>query len=91
MATDTRMTIRLEPAVRRKVERFAARQGISMNEALNRLIQCAPDEGASDSRRPRYRLKPRKVGFGFDIANARALAGELADEELLRKMQPRRR
>ena len=90
MANDARMTVRLDPATRRKVERLAAREGISLNEALNRLLQRAPDEGERPARRRRYRLKPRKVGFGFDIARAKALASELSDEETLGKLKARR-
>ncbi len=89
MANDARMTVRLDPATRRKVERLAARQGISLNEALNQLLQRAPDEGERPARRRRYRLKPRKVGFGFDIGRAKILAGELSDEEMLRKVKAR--
>jgi hypothetical protein len=89
MASEARMTVRLDPATRRKVERLAAREGVSLNEALNRLLQRAPDQGEAPARRRRYRLKPRKVGFGFDIANAKRLAGELSDEEALRKLKAR--
>jgi len=32
MANDARMTVRLDLATRRKVERVAAREGISLNE-----------------------------------------------------------
>lgn len=89
MAHDARMTVRLDPATRRKVERLAEREGISMNEALNRLLQRAPEDDAGKPRRRRYRLKPRKVGFGFDIARARELAAEAGDEEALRKLKRR--
>lgn len=90
MADDARMTVRLDSATRRKVERLAAREGISLNEALNRLLQCAPDEEQLPARRRRYRLKPRKVGFGFDIARAKHLAAQMSDEEVLRKRKARR-
>jgi len=90
MASDTRMTVRLDAATRRKVERLAAREGLSLNEALNRLLQRAPELGERSPRRRRYRLKPRKVGFGFDIARARSLAGEMRDERVLRKIKGRR-
>lgn len=43
MANDARMTVRLDPATRRRVERLAAREGISLNEALNQRLQRAPD------------------------------------------------
>lgn len=84
------MTVRLDPATRRKVERLAAREGISLNEALNRLLHRAPDQGDRPPRRRRYRLKPRQVGFGFDIAHAKRLAVEMADEQVLRRLKSRR-
>ena len=90
MANAARMTVRLDLATRRKVERLAAREGISLNEALNRLVQRAADENERPARRPRYRLKPRKVGFGFDIARAPSRAGEMSDEQTLRKLKGRR-
>jgi hypothetical protein len=90
MADDARMTVRLDPATRRKVERLAAREGISLNEALNRLLQRAPDQRERPAPRRRYRLKPRKVGFGFAIADARRLAAQLSDEQTLTKLKGRR-
>jgi Spy/CpxP family protein refolding chaperone len=90
MTHDSRMTVRLDPATRRKVERLAANEGISLNEALNRLLQQAPDESERPTRRRRYKLKPRKVGFGFDIAKARHLAAEMSDEQVLEKLKARR-
>jgi len=90
MTNDARMTVRLDPATRRKVERLAAREGISLNEALNQLLQRAPEKGECTPRRRRYRLRPRKVGFGFEIARAKILAGELSDAEALSKLKGRR-
>ena len=90
MANDARMTVRLDSATRRKVERIAAREGISLNEALNRLLQRAPDQESERRVHPRrYRLKPREVGFGFDIASARRLAAEMSDEQVVRKLKGR--
>jgi hypothetical protein len=77
MATESRMTVRLDAATRRKLERLARREVISLNEALSRLLHAAPDAPRSVSkRRRRYRLRPRKVGFGFGIADAKRLAVE---------------
>ena len=87
--SDSRMTVRLDPATRRKVERLAAKEGISLNEALTRLLRQAPDDGERPARRRRYRLKPRKVAFGFDIARARRLAAEMSDERALGKLKSR--
>lgn len=87
MADESRMTVRLDPAARRKVERLATREGISLNEALNRLIQQAPDDSEAPARRRRYRLRPRKAGFGFVIAEARRLAARMADDQTLEKLE----
>jgi hypothetical protein len=86
MASDARMTVRLDPAARRKVERRASREGVSMNEALNRLLREAPDNRKKSGRHRRYRLKPRRVGFGFDIGQASQLADEMADSETLKEL-----
>ena len=90
MPGDARMTVRLEAATRRKVERLAAKEGISLNEALNRLLRQAPDEGVRPSRRRRYRLEPRRVGFGFEIARARHIAAEMSEHRALEKLKSQR-
>lgn len=90
MTNEARMTVRLDAATRRKVERLAAREGISLNEALNRLLQRAPDQGDRPLQRRRYRLEPRKVGFGFDVAHAKRLASEGADEQVIRRLKSRK-
>ena len=87
MASESRMTVRLDSATRRKVERLATREGISLNEALNRLLRQAPDDGDALPRRRRYRLKPRKLGFGFKIAHARRLAAQMADDQELEELE----
>jgi len=84
------MTVRLDPATRRKVERLAAQEGISLNAALNRLLQQAGDDSKPASTRKRYRLRPRKVGFGFDIAQAKRLAAEMSERATLEKVKGRR-
>ena len=90
MANDTRMTVRLDPATRRKVERLAAKESISLNEALNRLLLEAADDSAKPRRRRRYRLKPRKTGFGFDHVRARELAIEMSEARTLKTLQGER-
>jgi hypothetical protein len=84
------MTVRLDPATRRKVERLATQEGISLNEALNRLLRQAADNDKPASNRKRYRLKPRKIGFGFDIAQAKRIAAEMSELETLEKVKGRR-
>lgn len=89
MADDSRMTVRLDPATRRKVERLAAREGISLNAALNRLLHEAVEAEPKKSRKKRYRLRPRRVGFGFDIGQAKLLARDLAEQQTLEKVKGR--
>ena len=86
MANDSRMTIRLDPAKRRKVERPAARDGISLNEALNRLLQQAPEQADMAIRRRRCRLTLRKVDFGFEMTQTKQLAVQMSDGRLLSKL-----
>ncbi len=86
MPGEARMTVRLDLATRRKVERLASREGISMNEALNRLLREAPDDRDRPTGRRRYKMKPRKVGFGFDIGRASQRATEMADAARLKKL-----
>ena len=90
MAKDSRMTVRLDPGARRRVERLAAQKGISLNEALNQLLRQAADEVTPSTGRKRYRLKPRKIGFGFDIAHAKQIAAEMSDQQALEKVKGRR-
>ena len=90
MPNDSRMTVRLDPATRRKVERLAAQEGISLNEALNRLLRRAEDDVKPASNRKRYRLKPRKIGFGFDITHAKRIAAEMSELQTLEKVKGRR-
>ena len=90
MPNDSRMTVRLDPATRRKVERLALQEGISLNEALNRLLRRAEDNPKPLPNRKRYRLKPRKVGFGFDIAHAKRIAAEMSELQSLEKIKGRR-
>lgn len=40
MANDARMTVRLDPTARRKVERLSAREGISLDEVIEADIQA---------------------------------------------------
>lgn len=89
MASDSRMTVRLDPATRRKVERLAAREGVSLNAALNRLLHEAADATPKKPSKKRYKLRPRRVGFGFDISNAKLLARDLAEQEALEKVKGR--
>jgi hypothetical protein len=84
------MTVRLDPATRRKVERLADQEGISLNEALNRLLRRAEDDVRPTSNRKRYRLKPRRIGFGFDIAHAKRIAAEMSELQSLEKVKGRR-
>ena len=89
MTRDSRMTVRLDPATRRKVERLAANEN-SLNEALNRLLQQAATRANARHVGGATVCEPRKVGFGFDIAKAGRLAAEMSDEHVLQKLERRR-
>jgi hypothetical protein len=84
------MTVRLDGATRRKLEGLAARESISLDEAIARVLRAAPDEARRTAKRRRYRIRPRRVAFGFGIADARRLASELTDERAIRKLASER-
>ncbi|MDP6977273.1 MAG: hypothetical protein QF570_01575 [Myxococcota bacterium] len=87
MAKKTRLTIRLEDEVRAKVEGFADRRGLSMSGAVNQLLKDAFDSRSVSSDSRPYRIKPRTVSFGFDIARARELASADADERRVARLR----
>jgi hypothetical protein len=70
---------------RREIERLAAKEGLSLDESLNRLLRRATDQEKPVSRR--YRLNARK--HGFDIAHAKEIAAEMTDARTLDKVKVR--
>ena len=77
-----RTTVTLDPDVEALVKRLMHERGISFKEAVNSAIRA----GAAD--RPR-RFEMPTIDMGeplIDLTKALRLAGELEDEEIIRRM-----
>jgi hypothetical protein len=85
-----RTTVTLDADVAAKLRRLTREQGISFKEALNSSVRRGFDS-TSQTSRP-YRIKPRKLKArpGVDLDRALRLAGDLEDEETLRKLALRK-
>ncbi len=91
MMPTMRTTVTLDPDVAAKLKEEARRRDISFKEALNSSIR----RGLESSERTRgksYKVRTAKLGArpGVNLDKALRLAGELEDEEILRKMALRK-
>jgi hypothetical protein len=86
-----RTTVTLDPDIAAKLRSLARERGISFKEALNSALRRGLTSGAGDSKRP-YRLASKRLELrrGVDLEHALRLAGELEDEETIRKLELRK-
>ncbi len=85
-----RTTVTLDPDVAAKLKQTVRERGVSFKEALNESVRLGLGGGGS-SARP-YRVPTRRLGVrpGVDLDKALALAGELEDAEIARKLSLRK-
>jgi hypothetical protein len=85
-----RTTVTLDPDVAAKLRQVTRERGISFKAALNDAVRSALGGAAPAARR--YRMPTGRLGVrpGVDLDKALRLAGELEDEEILRKMALRK-
>lgn len=90
MMLPVRTTVTLDDDVAAAVQRVARERGLSFKAALNTLLRAGltPE---SASARP-YEIPSRPMGLrpGISLDKALQLAGELEDEETIRKLQLRK-
>jgi hypothetical protein len=82
-----RTTVTLDPDVEAKLKATMHERGVSFKAALNDAVRSGLDHG---SRAPkRYRMPTAQMGLqpGVNIDKALRLAGELEDEEIIRKLE----
>lgn len=86
-----RTTVTLDPDVAAKLKEATRTRGISFKEALNSSIRRGLEAGERTRGTP-YRVRTAKLGArpGVNLDKALRLAGELEDEEILRKMALRK-
>ena len=79
-----RTTVTLEPDVEALLKRAMQERGLSFKAAVNEAIRA----GLAPKERRRFRTRTYSMGRreGIDLDKALQLAGELEDEELIRRM-----
>ncbi len=85
-----RTTVTLDEDVAAALQLLAAERGTSFKETLNAAVRAGLAGSAEQS--SLYRLPSRKLGLrpGIDLDKALQLAGELEDEETVRKLELRK-
>lgn len=80
-----RTTVTLDPDTESLVRRLMAQRGVSFKQALNDAIRA----GDPDAQRPaEFRTTVRQMGVPtVNLDRALQLAGELEDEEIVRRMR----
>jgi hypothetical protein len=91
MMSRVRTTVTLDPDVAAKLKEETRKRGISFKEALNSSVRRGLETDKRASAKP-YKVRTAKLGArpGVNLDKALQLAGELEDEEILRKMALRK-
>ncbi|MBA3420367.1 MAG: antitoxin [Thermoleophilaceae bacterium] len=84
-----RTTVTLEPDVEALIRKLMQERGISFKTALNQAVRLGLTTKGGQQR---FETQSRSMGRreGVDLTKAHQLAGELEDEEILRKMSLRK-
>jgi hypothetical protein len=87
-----RTTVTLDPDLAAKVRSLAHERGVSFKDALNSTLRAGLTAGSSAGSTRPYRLPsaPMKLRAGIDLVHALRFAGELEDEEAIRKLELRK-
>ena len=78
-----RTTVTLDPDVEAKLKATMRERGVSFKAALNDALRTGLDVPAS--RATPFKMKTAPLGARFNIVKALQIAGEMEDEEILRK------
>lgn len=85
-----RTTVTLDPDVEAKLRAAMRERGISFKVALNDAVRDGLRDKTPPAKRFRVKSSPMGVRPGINLDKALLLAGELEDEEILRKMALRK-
>jgi hypothetical protein len=80
-----RTTVTLDPDVEAKLKAAMRERGVSFKAALNDAVRAGLDASAPVSRP--FKVKTAPLGVRINIVKANQIAGEMEDEEILRKME----
>ncbi|RDI75511.1 hypothetical protein Gocc_1309 [Gaiella occulta] len=86
-----RTTVTIDPELQTRVKALARERGVSFREALNDVLRRGLGHGSQPAPRP-YEVPARPLGLrpGIDLDKALALAAELEDGEIVRKLELRK-
>ena len=86
-----RTTVDLDPDVDARLRALARERGVPLRVVINDALRAGLHPAAADDAPP-YVLPSRRLGLrpGINVDKALALAGELEDEEILRKLELRK-
>lgn len=82
-----RTTVTLDPDVEAKLRAAMRERGISFKVALNDAVRSGLDQRSHEPKRYRMPTAPMGLRPGFNLDKALRLAGELEDEEIIRKLE----
>lgn len=80
-----RTTVTLDPDVEAKLKATMRERGVSFKAALNDAVRAGLDEPTPVSRP--YKMQTAPLGVRVNIDKALTIAGEMEDEEILRKLE----
>jgi hypothetical protein len=88
---DMRTTVDLDPDVDARLRALARERGVPLRVVINDALRAGLHPNLADDRPP-YVLPTRRLGLrpSINVDKALALAGELEDEEILRKLELRK-
>ena len=78
-----RTTVTLDPDVEAKLRTAMRERGVSFKVALNEAVRAGLGPTGSPARP--FRVKAAPLGARFNVDKALTIAGEMEDEEFLRK------
>ena len=86
-----RTTVAIDPELQTRVKELARERGVSFREALNDVLRRGLGHNSQAASR-RYEVPVRPLGLrpGIDLDKAFALAAELEDDEIVRKLEVRK-
>jgi hypothetical protein len=85
-----RTTVTLDPDVEAKLRAVMRERGVSFKVAINDSVRAGLPSGSEPGKRFRVRPAPLGVRPGINLDKALALAGEIEDAEILRKLELRK-
>ncbi|MBD0328502.1 MAG: ribbon-helix-helix protein, CopG family [Thermoleophilia bacterium] len=86
-----RTTVTLDDDLAASLRELARERGDSFRQVLNDTVRAGLARGRASGRRP-YRVETARLELrpGIDLDKALRLAGELEDEEIVRKLERRK-